>query len=43
MNKKKKEFIIGYGMSILLFILFPLIGLLAGLFVTFILKERHGK
>jgi len=43
MNKKKKEFLIGYGISVFMLVLFPIIGVLTILLVTFVLKERHRK
>jgi len=43
MNKKKKEFLLGYGISVFMLVLFPIIGLLTGLLVTWVLKERYKK
>ena len=38
---KKKKFLIGYGISIFIFLVLPIAGILTGLFVTFIFYKQN--
>jgi hypothetical protein len=40
LKKNRKEITIGYGVSIVVFIIFPILGLLTALLITFMLLER---